>query len=115
MGSVIADIEVIKNHTCSLGQSELWKKTFKYAYGISFDDIKDEDVPMKFYLALNRRASVTHMYAWKSNKRQEARCKIRGLCDNIIQAWRDKEVDFLEEGSKSLAQYEQIKRLWLSY
>ena len=67
---------------------------------------------MKFYFALNRRASVTHMYAWKSNKRQEARCKIRELCDKIIQAWRDKEVGFLEEGSKSLA---QIKRLWLSY
>jgi hypothetical protein len=113
-GSVIADIEVIKNHTCSLGQSELWKKTFRYAYGISFDDIKDKDVPMKFYLTLNRRASVTHMYAWKKKNRQKARNEIFKLCDKIIQAWRDK-VGFLEEGSESLAQYERMNQWWLSY
>ena len=113
-GSVIADIEVIKNHTCSLGQSELWKKTFRCAYGISFDDIKDEDVPMKFYLTLNRRASVTHMYAWKKKNRQKARNEICILCDKIIQAWRD-EVGFLEEGSESLAQYERMNQRWLSY
>ena len=113
-GSVIADIEVIKNHTCSLGQCELWKKTFRYAYGISFDEIKDEAVSMKLYLALNRRASVTHMYAWKNKDRQNPRNQIFKLCDNIIQAWRDK-VDFLEEGSESLAQYERMNQWWLSY
>ena len=113
-GSVIADIEVIKNHTCSLGQSELWKKTFRYAYGISFDEIKDKAVPMKFYLTLNRRASVTHMYAWKMKNRQKARNEIFKLCDKIIQAWRD-EVGFLEEGSESLAQYKRMNQQWLSY
>jgi hypothetical protein len=56
----IADIEVIKNYSFGLG--ETWKKTFEDAYGISFNEIKDEDLPMKFYLALNRRASVTQHY-----------------------------------------------------
>ena len=113
-GSVIADIEVIKNHTYSLKQSERWKRAFRYAYGISFDDIKDEDVPMKFYLTLNRRASITHMYAWKKKNRQKARNEIFKLCGKIIQAWRD-EVGFLEEGSESLAQYERMNQRWLSY
>ena len=110
-GSVIADIEVIKNHSFGLS-TEIWEKTFEDAYGISFNEIKDEDLPMKVYLALNRRASVTYISSWKNRKDREARREIRELCDEIIQAWRKKEVGFLEEGSKSLAQYERINQLW---
>ena len=65
-GDVRADIDVIGNYGPYENDGGVrWRNAFKHAYGVSFDDIRGKDAPIKFYLTLNRRASVIHIHAWK--------------------------------------------------
>jgi hypothetical protein len=80
-------------------------------YGVSFDDIRGKDVSIKFYLTLNRRASVIHMHVWKKG-RDTDREEIERLCDKIIQAWKDKKADLLKEKSESLGWFKQLETIW---
>jgi hypothetical protein len=105
---VIADIEAIENYGSDENYGGVrWRKAFEHAYGVSIDDIKD--VPIKFCLTLNRRASITHMPTWKNDTNRR---EILGLCNEIIQAWKDKKADLLEEKSESLGWFKQLETIW---
>jgi hypothetical protein len=71
-GNVEADIEVIEIHGSDENNPGVgWRNAFEHAYGVSLDDIRGEDVPIKFYHTLNRQASVIHLHAWKKGPNPE--------------------------------------------
>jgi hypothetical protein len=113
-GNVIDDIDCIEKYGSEqYNEGKHWRNAFEHSYGVSLDDIRGEDVPKQFYHTLNGRASVINLPAWEyDTKRQEDRREIVRLCNEIIQAWKDKKADLFEEKSESLGWFKQAEKIW---
>jgi hypothetical protein len=62
---------------------------------------------------VNRRASASHLIAWKTTDNKKRREDIIKSADAIIAAWRDsKEAFKFEEGSETREHFDIMEQLW---
>jgi hypothetical protein len=123
MGMIRADVDVLqsnrdrdrqqrKRHGWEKVEAIAREKAFRGAYGVSFDEVRAEDLSSKIFVVMNRRASVLHLDKWQRDHNLERRSELLELADALITSWKeDKTISFIE-GSESRRKFDRVEKLW---
>ncbi|KAN0085588.1 hypothetical protein V8E54_002055 [Elaphomyces granulatus] len=112
MGMILADVDVLKLNYRQPIARKRWENAFREAYGVSFDEVRAENLSSKISVVMNRRASVLHLGMWRREHNLKRRNELLALADALITSWKkDKEIEFIE-GSESRIKFDRIEKLW---
>jgi hypothetical protein len=90
------------------------RKAFRNGHGISESQLGPplrQDPPSIVIEALNMRATVTMLRAWKLIEREEAKGKILAAADKVVKTWHDE----LKKGKRVFPTFDEgtsIAQMW---